>query len=53
MVLGVWQITIEINDLHDAIKYSKDHHFADDTNIINFNTVFLLVSAGTKISVAL
>ena len=28
---------IYINDLHFAIKYCKVHHFADDTNLLNFN----------------
>ena len=84
MVLGVWQITIEINllvlmvltskklilvslrfhlrafvvyyinnDFHYAIKYSKVHHFADNTNLTYFNTVFPQIRAGTKISVTL
>ena len=26
-----------INDLHNAIKYSHVHHFADDTNLLHFN----------------
>ena len=26
---------IYINDLHNAIKYSKVYHFADDTNLLN------------------
>ena len=26
-----------MNDLHFAIKYCKVHHFADDTNLLNFN----------------
>ena len=29
---------ININDLHVAIKYSELHHFADDTNLLNFNS---------------
>ena len=29
---------IYINDLHFAIKYCKVHHFADDTNLLNFNS---------------
>ena len=29
---------IYINDLHVAIKYSEVHHFADDTNLLNFNS---------------
>ena len=29
---------IYINDLHVEIKYSEVHHFADDTNVLNFNS---------------
>ena len=29
---------IYINDLNHAIKYSKVHHFADDTNLLYFNS---------------
>ena len=29
---------IYINALHAAIKYSEGHHFADDTNLLNFNS---------------
>ena len=36
-VLGPLLFLIYINDLHSAIKYSIVHHFADDTNLINFN----------------
>ena len=36
-VLGPLLFVLYINDLHNAIKYSTVHHFADDTNLINFN----------------
>ena len=26
-----------INDLHQTIEYSEVHHFADDTNLLNFH----------------
>ena len=29
--LGPLPFPIYINDLHIAVKFSKDHHFADDT----------------------
>ena len=29
---------IYINELHVAIKYSEVHHFADNTNLLNFNS---------------
>ena len=29
---------IYVNNLHGAIKYSKVHHLADDTNLLNFNS---------------
>ena len=28
---------IYINDLHKAIRYYKEHHFADDTNLFHTN----------------
>ena len=34
-VLGPLLFLIYINDLHNAIKYSKIYHFADDTNLLN------------------
>ena len=39
-VLGPLLFLIYINDLHQAIKYSKTRHFADDTNLlINNNSL--------------
>ena len=36
-ILGPPLFPIYINDLHFAIKYCKVHHFADDTNLLNFS----------------
>ena len=35
--LGPLLFLIYMNDLNFAIKYCKVHHFADDTNLLNFN----------------
>ena len=40
-VLGLILFLLYINDLNQAIKFSKVHHFADDTN-------FLCLSNSTK-----
>lgn len=36
-VLGPLVFLIYINDLNLTIKHCKDHHFADDTNLLNIN----------------
>ena len=35
-IFGPLLFLVYTNDLHCAIKYCKVHHFADDTNLINF-----------------
>ena len=37
-IFGPLLFLIYINDLHVAIKYSEVHHFADDTNLLNFDS---------------
>ena len=36
-VLNPFLFLIYINDMHKSIRFSKIHHFADDTSIIKFN----------------
>ena len=42
-ILGRLLFLIYINNLHVAIKYSEVHHFADDTNLLNFNSLTTIV----------
>ena len=36
-VLGPLLFLIYVNDLKQALKFCKVHHFADDTNLIHFS----------------
>ena len=37
-ILGLLLFLIYINDLHTCIKYARTYHFADDTNLLTFNS---------------
>ena len=43
-VLGPLLFLLYINDLHRRVKYSKTYHFADDTNIMQSNKSFDVLS---------
>ena len=43
-ILGPFLLLIYLNDLHVAIQYSEVHHFADDTNLLNFNGCVMFIN---------
>ena len=43
-IVGLLLFLIYINDLHYSIKFCKVHHFADDTNLINFNSSIRVIN---------
>ena len=43
-ILGPLLFLIYINDLHYSIKFCKVHHFADDTNLKNFNSSIKVIN---------
>ena len=47
-ILGRLLFLIYIIDLHVAIKYSKVHHFADDTNFLNVNSCVKFINKQVK-----
>ena len=42
--LGPLLFLIYINDLHYSIKFCKVHHFANDANLINFNSSIKVIN---------
>ena len=49
-VLGPLLFLVYINNLNQALKFCKVHHFADDTNLIQFNkSVYNLINMLTLI----
>ena len=52
-VLGLLPFLLYINDLNQAIKFCKVHHFADDTNLLRLSNSIKkldkLVNADLKI----
>ena len=47
-ILGRLLFLIYIIDLHVAIKYSKVHHFADDTNFLNVHSSVNFINKQVK-----
>ena len=43
-ILGSLLFLIYTNDLHYSIKFCKVHHFADDTNLIKFNSSIKVIN---------
>ena len=43
-ILGPLLFLVYVNELHCAFKYYKVHHFADDTNLMNFHIFIKLVN---------
>ena len=43
-ILGPLLFVIYINDLHYSIKFCKVYHFADDTNLIYFNSSIKVIN---------